>query len=583
MTRSQNNVRRKLKLRLPHLPNMNPNSDEISITDSLCSGVLREFANAKALARTTRSKIESKIAGIEDKIATTGGGGDEVQSASATTTTTTTALADGVAAPSHIKSSAAPTADQLAGRGEVVDVFPDIGFSRLDTNVSSMHTDSSWEANESQDDGHEDILRDIVGDDGHNDNDNEDEARLRRQERKERVRERLERYKRDHGQLRSTCMALESALAKTSEKLLKINSRAASKIEALESELRGAREGDETMRINQETCIKELGKKLIRQAHVIKKQRDAVERYKMQLEAMTEELAMQDERDMMREEDVRRLEDLLENSRDRQEQMQTMLQNNIEGMVELKCEVERGSKNIMELEYNLGQKEAMLNRVARDQAEKTERLCELEQVLEDKTFEVESLKKQLDESKESVEAMRQQLEAASKEVEDIKCKFSGWGTSKVDGEAVGDVAAVGRSPHSWRRASIDKIDKSSLLAEDDDIENNMKEAFASELQAKDATIQTLDDACKEKDAMINTVRSDMVKMTSTYKQDSYLKRKEIAKLKQQNAEYALKLRALEKAFQCVNATESMSAVATKDGTKFLAHSAHGGGGERGNK
>ncbi|KAL3798746.1 hypothetical protein ACHAW5_008048 [Stephanodiscus triporus] len=213
MTRSQNNVRRKLKLRLPHLPNMNPNSDEISITDSLCSGVLREFANAKALARTTRSKIEN--------------------------------------------------------------------------------------------DGHEDILRDIVGDDGHNDNGSEERGAPPSSERKERVRERLERYKRDHGQLRSTCMALESALAKTSEKLREVDSRAASKIEALESELRGAREGDETMRINQETCIKELGKKLIRQAHVIKKQRDAVERYKMQLEAMTEELAMQDERDMMREEDVR--------------------------------------------------------------------------------------------------------------------------------------------------------------------------------------------------------------------------------------------------------------------------------------
>jgi hypothetical protein len=59
-----------------------------------------------------------------------------------------------------------------------------------------------------------------------------------------------------------------------------------------------------------------------------------------------------------------------------------------------------------------------------------------------------------------------------------------------------------------------------------------------------------------------------------------LKRKEIAKLKQQNAEYALRLRMLEKAFQCVNATESMSAVSTNDGTKFLAHSAHGGGGGR---
>ncbi|KAL3772982.1 hypothetical protein ACHAW5_005054 [Stephanodiscus triporus] len=96
------------------------------------------------------------------------------------------------------------------------------------------------------------------------------------------------------------------------------------------------------MRNNQETCIKELGKKLIRQAHVIKRQ--------------SEELDMRDKRDALRLEDVRRLEGLLENSRDRHEQM-----------------------------------EAMLDRVARDQAKKTERICELEQVLEDKAFKVESV------------------------------------------------------------------------------------------------------------------------------------------------------------------------------------------------
>ena len=41
---------------------MNLNSDDISVTDSICSGVIREFANAKALAKMTMSKIESKIA-----------------------------------------------------------------------------------------------------------------------------------------------------------------------------------------------------------------------------------------------------------------------------------------------------------------------------------------------------------------------------------------------------------------------------------------------------------------------------------------------------------------------------------------
>jgi hypothetical protein len=46
---------------------------------------------------------------------------------------------------------------------------------------------------------------------------------------------------------------------------------------------------------------------------------------------------------------------------------------------------------------------------------------------------------QLDMSKESVEAKRQQLEAATMEIEDIKCKFSGLGTSKADEIVVGDV------------------------------------------------------------------------------------------------------------------------------------------------
>ena len=267
-----------------------------------------------------------------------------------------------------------------------------------------MLTYSSREG--SHEDIHDDIIRDIVGDDDHKNHVDVDEARLRREQRKERVMERLEKYREDHSRLRAACSALESALAMTSQKLREVDSRAATKIHALELELRDAREGGEATRTNQEACIKELGKKLIRQAHVIKRQRDAVEQLKMQLEAMAEEMAMQDERDSRREEDLRRLEEQLENSRDNQAQMQAMLQENIEGMVELKSEVERDAKNIMELEFDLGQKEALLNRVARDLAEKTERICELEQGLEDKTFEVETVTKELDESKESTEDMR---------------------------------------------------------------------------------------------------------------------------------------------------------------------------------
>jgi hypothetical protein len=585
MTRSRSNGRQRsrLKLRLPHLSS----GDDVSVTDSICSGVIREFANAKALAKATRSKIEGKIANIENKIANNGGGGDGVGVATATKTVAAVARSHANSSPparSHVNNtSKAPPDDRPAGGGEILDVFSDIVYDRSDTkdtNISSMLTYSSRDG--SHEDIHDDIIRDIVGDDDHKNHVDVDEARLRREQRKERVRERLEKYKEDHARLREICVGLESALAMTSQKLREVDSMAATKIHALELELRDAMEGGEATRTNQEACIKELGKKLIRQAHVIKKKRSDMEQLKMQLEAMAEEMAMQDERDSRRDEEVRRLEDQLENSREKQAQMQAMLQENIEEMVELKSEVERDAKNIMELEYNLGQKEAMLNRVARDLAEKTERICELEQGLEDKTFEVETVTKELDESKEAAEVMRQQFEAAAKEIEDMKCKFSGWGTPKTT-EGADEDPVVGRSPHSWRRPSvakgdvINKIHKPPLLAEDDDHVEDMKESFASELQVKDATIQILDDACKEKDETINALRSDMVKMSSTYREDSYLKRKEIAKLKQQNAESALKLRALEKAFAAVNATENMTAVSTKDGTKFLAHSSHGGG------
>jgi len=77
--------------------------------------------------------------------------------------------------------------------------------------------------------------------------------------------------------------------------------------------------------------------------------------------------------------------------------------------------------------------------------------------------------------------------------------------------------------------------------------------FLQELQ-----VQALNRAAQEHEETIKTLRSDMVKMSSTFKQDDYLKRKQIAKLKQDNAEYALKLRALEKAFKGVHVDPSLS-------------------------
>ena len=44
----------------------------------------------------------------------------------------------------------------------------------------------------------------------------------------------------------------------------------------------------------------------------------------------------------------------------------------------------------------------------------------------------------------------------------------------------------------------------------------------------------------------------MVKMSSSFKQDDYLQRNQINKLKRSNADYAMKLQALEKTFRNIN-------------------------------
>lgn len=615
-SRSMNNVRRRLKLKGI---NFNTDDDNISVTDSICSGVIRDAKFAGALlamsAKKTKGKIEDSIDKIESKIdklakkrdsklgdemeaetratgrisngssnaevaGRRGGGGNYADEDGNSTTTTSSGVAREIL---------------LLGRG---------GEVAVPTWSSGLTNDTNSSLGGGSEEEYDEIIRDIVDDDttnggmdgGSSSNNNynqvedAEEVHRRREARKDRVRERLERYRSEHGRLRTICVALESALAKTSEKLRDIDARAKTKIEALELELHEIRESESLTRTNQDMCIKELGKKLVKQAHVIKRQRSAVEQYKMQLEAMAEEMAMQDERDSRREDDIRRLESSLKESKDKHYGMQDMLQGNIDEMVALKAEVERDAKNIMELEFQMGQKEAMLNRVARDLAEKTERICELEQCLEDKTFDIESTKSELLESKGNAEVLRQQLESAVQEIEDMKCNFSGWAKSTdapgtSPGSSNGGVSKSSPgSPRSWRRQSLkvndaDTINSLPLMEVDNEDGNdcNMKEAFASELHAKDATIQILDEACKEKDATIVNLRSDMVKMSSTYKQDSYLKRKEIAKLKQINAEYALKLRALEKAFQVVNATGGMAAVDTEDGTKYMSHSLHGNG------
>lgn len=387
-----------------------------------------------------------------------------------------------------------------------------------------------------------------------NNNFSTDEA-AKREDRKQRVKDKLENYKKEQKQLKETVRLLERQLAATTDKLKEVDSEAAAKIGTLETELHDTRHGLETMAVHstkevtdQSEVIKQLGKKLVRQAHVIKRQKDAVNEYKIQMQAMHEEMEMQDERDSKMDEEYTKLKRDYDRVQEQSQQMQNMLSENIEEMTNLKQETERDAKSIMELEFNLQQKDATLERVAKESSEKAKLICKLQEELDEKMYEADTIQEELKASEANADKLREDLQATIEESEELQCKFASWGQGPRNSSS-----NLSRQSSGITRQQSGRL---SLLRrpgrEDSSGEIDVLEA---ELQAKEATIQNLDCTIKEHEETIATLRSEQVKMSSTFKQDSYLKRKEIAKLKQANAEYALKLRSLEKAFKGVSATE----------------------------
>lgn len=379
----------------------------------------------------------------------------------------------------------------------------------------------------------------------------------KREDRKQRVKEKLENYKKEQKQLKETVRLLERQLSATTEKLKEVDSEAAAKIGTLEIELHDTRHGLKTMAVqstkevtDQSEVIKQLGKKLVRQAHVIKRQKDAVNEYKIQMQAMHEEMEMQDERDSKVDEEHTKLKQDYDRVLERTEHIQNMLSENIEEMTNLKQETERDAKHIMELEFNLQQKDANLERVTKESNEKAKLICKLQEETEKKIYEADTIQEELKASEADADKLREDLKATIKESEELQCKFASWGQGSRNSSCnlSRQSSGISRQPRG-RLALLRRPGREESSGEIDVLE--------AELQAKEATeatIQNLDCTIKEHDETIATLRSEQVKMCSTFKQDSYLKRKEIAKLKQANAEYALKLRSLEKAFKGVSAT-----------------------------
>mmetsp|Transcript_35733 Transcript_35733/g.75231 ORF Transcript_35733/g.75231 Transcript_35733/m.75231 type:complete len:699 (+) Transcript_35733:149-2245(+) len=387
------------------------------------------------------------------------------------------------------------------------------------------------------------------------------EHSTQREQRKERVKEKLNKYKRDKKELKNSCAALEEQLAHTTEKLKEVDLKASSRIESLEMELRESRGGLERV-VEQSTqavtdqgrVIKGLGKKLIRQAHVIKRQKAAIDVYKVKMEELQEEMALQDERDSKRADEYCQLKDRYDTLLEQKVHMQNMLHENIEDMMDLKIETERQSKSKMELKHNFEQKEAALDGLTKEASDMTNRVRMLELELEKKNMEVEDLSAKLKLSEALKGATMKELDSVNEDVEELQAKCIALENSnggEVSGrrsvlrslkkETGGDsttptLAQTGRSSSRlrWNRAKESMPDD---------------ETGELELQSKNAIIQTLDETVTEREETIHTLKSEIVNISSTFKHESIQKRKEIAKLKQTNAEYALKLRALEKAFK----------------------------------
>ena len=187
-----------------------------------------------------------------------------------------------------------------------------------------------------------------------------------------------------------------------------------------------------------------------------------------------------------------------------------------------------------------------------------------EEELEEKTKEVDVIQAELKASEKSLQMVMEKLEKSNEEVEDMRCKFAGWGES---GSARSSLASTSESPSAAAEAERRRSSLFSLRGAGKSNHGVAGEAvdmsiWQEQINERDEQIQELDVALKEKDEEASKLKSDMVKMSSTYKNDDYLKRKQIAKLKQENAEYALKLRALEKAFKAVNGDGSTTNVAS---------------------
>jgi len=360
-------------------------------------------------------------------------------------------------------------------------------------------------------------------------------------------------HEKEVSNLRQQSATLQTQLVSTTQRLEDADSRAAKKMTGMQSELNRTRKA-RSMSLDlhakeskdQAVCIKTLGKKLIKQAHMIKKQKLEMNEYEIRMSGLQEEINMQDERDFQKDEAMTDLQTEYDTLTEQKRDLQRTLQENVEEMMDMRTERENAASRIEELETDLAQKHKDLEEARRESHERAERITFLESRLEEKTEECEVLGVQLKASQKAVKCMKTELTRSSNEIEEMRRKME-----TMDEEASDRAKAVATRGTYGRRATFlgfcngEGSRRSFGGGGNGDHQNDPQD----DIRERDQQIQSLNQTIQANDTDMKKIKSDMVKVSSMYKQDDYLQRTQINKLKRSEAELALKLRGMENAFR----------------------------------
>jgi chromosome segregation ATPase len=213
----------------------------------------------------------------------------------------------------------------------------------------------------------------------------------------------------------------------------------------------------------------------------------------------------------------------------------------------------------------------------RDQlAKKDDEIAGLEQKIGVSELTLEEMKKSIMEKEQETEATNEKLLAAESEMAELKGRLEELNIENM--KLINDIAdalnaagnsqeanavkkkaeaAQGTAAQKENRRGLggfirrmsgdfddDAIEDMIKEKEDEPLVNDLDDAI-HQLKEKNARIKELEEAAEQHEEALLTLKSDLVRLNASYKDDDYLNKKNIEKLRQENTMYAMQLQRME--------------------------------------